>query len=274
MMTILLPTDFSKIAQHTVNYATEAAHLMKAKIILFHVYQFPLATGEIPVMYPVEQLEQGIMENLRKTEKHIHSIHKNLIVELQFECGFTEEEIRLAAKKNNVDLIIMGIQGAGYLEEKVLGSVSTALMNNSHCPVLIINKNVIFKKFKKIVFAFDYTEIKNKQTFHLVKEFATLFKSHIYILNVVKQQLEAVSSVTKAVEGMKLGHQLENIDHSFYYEESNDILSAITQFVNEHTIDLVVMIPRKHTALHAIFNEPQTKRMAFHTKIPLLCLQE
>jgi len=38
MKTILVPTDFSKIARNAIDYAVEIAKLTKAKLILFHVY--------------------------------------------------------------------------------------------------------------------------------------------------------------------------------------------------------------------------------------------
>jgi nucleotide-binding universal stress UspA family protein len=101
-----------------------------------------------------------------------------------------------------------------------------------------------------------------------------LFKSHIFIFNVVKSELQAVSSISKAVDGMKLAHALENAEHSFHYSENEDILEGINKFVLEKKIDMVVMIPHKHSPLHNLFHESETKKMAFHTRIPLLTLNE
>jgi nucleotide-binding universal stress UspA family protein len=39
MKTLLVPTDFSAIAQNAIDYAIEIATLTKSKIILFHAYQ-------------------------------------------------------------------------------------------------------------------------------------------------------------------------------------------------------------------------------------------
>jgi nucleotide-binding universal stress UspA family protein len=275
MKTILIPTDFSKSAQNALDYAIDMAKCTSAKLILFHAYELPVIATEIPVVLTENEMEKQIIRNLKKAERYIHlNKGENLVVEYQYRCGFPVEEIRSCAERNKVDLIVMGLHGAGFIKEKLIGSVSAVLMNNSSCPVMIINQNVKFKSIKNIALAFDYSEIKNKTVLFPLNELVHAFKSHIFIFNVVKSQLEAVSSINKAVDGMKLAHALENAEHSFHYSENDDIIDGINKFVTEKKIDMVVMIPHKHSPLHNLFHESQTKKMAFHTRIPLLNLSE
>lgn len=274
MKNILVPTDFSKSAANALDYAIEIAQLTGANLILFHAYQLPMETSEVPVTPPVEEIEKQIIKNLKKIERYVIKNSTGIKVHFEYKFGFPVEEIKLCSERNKSDLIIMGLHGAGFLKEKLIGSVATVLIKSSHCPVMIINQNVKFKTLKKIAFAFDYTEIKDKSVLNPVIDLTNLFKSHIYIFNVVKSQLQAVSSVSKAVDGMKLAHALKNAEHSFHYSENEDIVDGINKFVLENKIDLVVMVPHKHSPLHNLFNPSQTKRMAFHTRIPLLTLSE
>lgn len=275
MNTILVPTDFSKSAKNALDYAIEIANATSSKLILFHAYQLPALVSEGPDIPPVIEIERQIARELKKLERYIHSTSsKKLTVEYQYRCGFPVEEIRLCSERTKADLIIMGLHGAGFVKEKLIGSVATVLINNSKCPVMIINQNVKFKRIKNIALAFDYTEIKNKSTLAPLNQFIQLFNSHIFIFNVVKSELQAVSSISKAVDGMKLAHALENAEHSFHYSENEDILEGISKFVSEKKIDMVVMIPHKHSPLHDLFHESETKKMAFHTRIPLLTLKE
>lgn len=274
MKTILVPTDFSKIAQNAIDYAAEIAKHTKSKLILFHVYQIPIAPTEVPIIYPVDQMEKDIMEGLHKIEKQIHAKHgKNILVECQSTSGFPVEEIRLYSKKNKADLIVIGMQGAGYLTEKLIGSVTTSLIRNSKCPVLVIDKHVKFKSIKKIALACDYNEVRNKSIFSTMKEIANLFDSHVYVLNVVRE-LETAPAVSEAIAGIKLNHSLEDIKHSFHATKNEDVVQGINEFVDDKKIDMIVMIPRMHSILKNLFEEPHTKRMAFHTKTALLALHE
>ncbi len=273
MKTILVATDFSKKSRNAIDYAVEISKLAKAKLILFHVYNIQIVPSEIPIALSMDEVEKDTMSNLKKIENSIYLKHgKKVRVECQSACGFPVEEINLFAGKNKVDLIVMGMEGAGYLTEKIIGSITTSLIKKAKCPVLAIDKHVKFKSIKKIALASDYEETKDKFILEPLKEFVRLFKSHVYILNVVPE-LETIISVPKVVEGVKLDHSLENINHSFHHAKSEDIVEGINDFVDEKKIDMVAMIPRMHSVLN-IFKASQTKRMVFHTKIPLLALHE
>lgn len=274
MKTILVPTDFSKIAQNAIDYAIEIAKRTSSKLILFHVYQLPITPTEVPIIYPVDQIEKDILEDLHKIEKQIFAKHgKNIPIECQFTTGFPADKIKLYSKKKKVDLIVIGMQGAGYLTEKLIGSVTTSLIRDSRCPVLVIDKHVKFKPIKKIALAYDYKEGTNKSTFDTMKEIANLFDSYVYVLNVV-QELETIPAVNEAVAGIKLNHSLEDIKHSFHATKNEDVVEGINEFVDDKKIDMIVMIPRMHSILKTLFVEPHTKRMAFHTKTALLALHE
>lgn len=274
MKNILVPTDFSKSAENALDYAIEIAKLTGSDLVLFHAYQLPLETGEVPITPSTEEIEEQIIKSLKNSERYITGKGAGIKVRSEYKCGFPVEEISLCAEKNKVDLIVMGLHGAGFLKEKLIGSVATVLIKSSRCPVMVINQNVKFKSLKKIVFAFDYTEMKYKDVLAPVIDFASLFKSHIFIFNVVKPQLQPVSSVSKAADGMKLAHALGDTEHSFHYSENEDITEGINKFIMDNEIDLVVMVPHKHSPLHNLFNPSQTRKMAFHTRIPLLTLSE
>lgn len=276
MKTILVPTDFSKIAENAINYAAEISKVTHAKIILFHAYHVPvIATEAMYVMPAPDELEKNSIDGLKKIERRLlRQYGKTLKVECVCKYGFAADEINNYASANKTDLIVMGMQGAGYLAEKLIGSMTTGLMQKSKCPVLAIDKTVRFRGIKKIVLACDYNETENSKILEPLKEFARLFKSHIYVLNVVNEpEFEPVPAAEKVVSGfMKLEYILSDVTHTFHYLEDEEIVAGINRFVKEGKMDMVVMIPRKHSALENIFKEPDTKKMAFHSHVPLLTL--
>jgi nucleotide-binding universal stress UspA family protein len=274
MKTILVPTDFSECADNAITYAIEIARLTKAKLILFNVYQSQAIPAEVPILLPIEETAAEANEVLKRLVKRLQKKSKGQVqIEYKSAWGFPVEQINLFSEEHSIDLIVMGMQGAGFLAEKVIGSVTTALIRKAQHPVLAIDQHVKFKSLKKIVLACDYAETKNNEVLKPLKEFAQLFKSHIYVLNVISES-EATPTITKAVAGIRLDRELESLDHSFHFTENKNVIEGINDFVEENTIDMVVMIPRMHTSLKDIFSEPNTKRMAFHTKTPLLAIHE
>lgn len=274
MQTILIPTDFSENSENALDYAIELAKITIAKIFLLHVYQPIVVPSEVPIIIPTEELEENSKKELHKIGKRIHQEHgSNLTVEYVTRCGFPAEEINLFSEKKKVDLIVMGVEKTDSLTEKMIGNITSAVIKKAKCPVLSIDKHVKFKKIKKIALACDYEETNNNVILGPLTEFSKFFDAHIYVLNVT-QEMETITTVKKAAQGVKLNHSLEKLNHSFHYTMNEDVIDGINSFVDKMEIDMVVMIPRIHSALHNLFHEPNSKRMAFHTRVPLLALHE
>jgi nucleotide-binding universal stress UspA family protein len=276
MKTILVPTDFSPIADNAINYAVEIAKLTKARLIFLHAYHMPIITSEVPVVLPTaEEIEEDCMADLNRTKEKILS-ESGIDLDITCVCkyGLAVDEIKDFEADNKIDLLVLGMRGAGFIGEKLIGSVTTSLMRKVKCPLLAIDERVKFKPLKKIALASDYKEIENINILDPLKELMRLFSSHLHVVNVVREKAELVPTTEEASVGVKLEHSLEDVEHSFHYAENNDVVEGINEYVTEHNIDLVVMIPRTHSVVTNVFKEPHTKRMAFHTKVPLLVLNE
>lgn len=275
MKTILVPTDFSDNASNAINYAVEIAKLAKAKLILFHAFHVPVTNSDMPiVVIPIEEIEEANIGRLKKIAKEIQSKNNgSLNIKCICKMGFAVDEISELVTTKSIDLVVMGIRGSGNLSEILMGSTTTTLIRKDSCPVLVINQNVKFKNIKKIVFACDYHEISDASILKPLKEFVELFKSHVYVFNVVKE-LKTVTYVGKAATESLLEHSLEGTDHTFHFAEQEDVIEGINLFAANKKADMIVMIPQKHTLLKNIFNASNTKKMAFHTHIPLLALHK
>ena len=276
MKVILAPTDFSKQSNNAVTYAAEVVNLTKSKLILLHVYSIPIMSAEAPVVMPVYiDMEKDCMNALNKQKR---SLNRKYGTSLEIECvckmGYAVEEIvKQCIAEKKVDLVVMGMHGAGYLSEKLIGSVTTALIKRSDCPVLVINDKVRFKSLKKIVLAFDYEKNLNKTVLNPLKEFVKLFKSKIFVLNVINEDRK-LPFFKNAVASVGIEHNLEEINHSYHFIQNEDVITGINKFVATKKADMIVIVPRKHKFLNTIFRETNTKKMAFHTSVPLLALHE
>ncbi len=62
----------------------------------------------------------------------------------------------------------------------------------------------------------------------------------------------------------------DKIDLELVKEEN--VLEGINDYINSNDVDVLAMAIRKRSLLDKIFNRSLTKKMAYHTKIPLLAL--
>lgn len=266
---ILVPTDFSVNSENVISYAAALAKLLNARIILFHVYHPPAMISEIPEAQPMDDIEEMCGGHLKKIKADLHARYgPEMLIDCECQCGFAVDEIVYYQEKHATDLIVMGMRGAGYLSERLIGSITTSVIYKAKYPVLAIAENVKFKPVKKIVLACDF-EKTDPGTLQPLVNMAQMFGAHIHVLNIVSDaaQMQDISEAAPQLE-----QTLQGTPHSIHYSENKDIVDGINAFIHAMNIDMAVMIPRTHSLLENIFHEPSTKRMAFHSDVPLLTL--
>ncbi len=273
MKTILVPTDYSDVANNALQYAFELARFSNAKLVLMHAYQVPVPTGEAALLLVSPQDLQTENENrLKKLEKTLSDKAKGkLKIESVVRVGFTVDEITQVIKEKHADLVVMGVTGE-KISEVLIGSHTSSLMTRTQTPVLVVPKDAKFKEVRKIVLAYNYNEAVNKPAIDKIKKFADLFKAKILVLDVEKPVTIPMYENTAA--GESLEKALKDVDHAMFFSAAEHIEDGINSFADEHQCDWVAMIPHKHTILSRLFNRSNTKRMAFHTHIPLLSIHD
>ncbi len=145
---ILVPTDGSKTAQKSVEYAIELAKQTGATITLLSVIDKSLfVTKSIPAVAAPTHLAEPIEDYLRQAaDTYIEKAEKlckenNVKLKKVIRSGHPEEEIIREAEKSKVDLIVMGSHGRSAIKAAVLGSVTFGVIHkDTKVPVLVVRK--------------------------------------------------------------------------------------------------------------------------------------
>ena len=271
MQTIVVPTDFSPEARNAGLYAAELAKIFKARLLLFHAYMLPTPVSEVPyVMITVDELQK---ENEILLKKEVEHMVQSYAVEAEgiVRIGIPSDEIRVLSDDMSVDLVVMGMKGAGGID-KMIGSTTTNSIRKLRTPVLVIPQHFSFAPIKTITYASDFTYNSSSQLFNMLIKLATIFQAKIHIINVHRQkdeiknrQIEGKKSLEKIFEG--IGHSFDDITHQ-------SILQGIIEYMKTHSSELLVMVEHKHSFLERIFSRDHTTAMAYETKTPLLILQD
>jgi len=140
---ILVATDFSEHSKVAAKYAAAFAGAFDAEIIFCHVVEAPDLISQIPPTgegyFPPNFQEQQKEAAEQECQKLIQELGlKNarpLIVE-----GSAFYEIVQAAKKEDVDLVIVGTHGRGVIAHVLLGSVAEKVVRKAPCPVLAVRE--------------------------------------------------------------------------------------------------------------------------------------
>ncbi len=272
MNTILVPTDFSPTAQNAAEYAIELAKTINAQIILLHVFDVPVVVTDIPVVINnFEEFEQIKKQQLEKYEHKLIAKHgKAVNISSILRPGFINDEINDIVLEKKIDLIVMGITGAGKVPELLIGSNVSMVIQSIDCPTITIHDDVKFHPIKKVAFACDYDDIEESDGLEKLIEFVKLFKAQLQLINIINPVEKP--NYKKELSGALLEHIFDKVNHTISFSKNEDITEGINNFVDKHGTDMLIMLPKRHSFFSRLFKEPNTKKMAFHTHVPLLTI--
>ncbi len=271
MRTYLVPTDFSDNAKHAIDYALSLNNKMNARIILFHSYVVPVYSTDIPLTVPQDhELRKASEEAMKNLCENLQKISPETEFLTEVQQGYPEEEIVIAADKHNVEMIIMGTQGASGLREALVGTISAAVMENANCPVMTVPTECNFRPFKKIVFATNYAEGDFNYIEHVL-EFARPYSADLVLLHISSGEFERsleFDAIERFKERIKEDSKYKNV--TFKLLESKDVYKGMNLYLEEIQADLVAMTMRKRSFIQKLFKRSITQKMAYHSEIPLI----
>jgi nucleotide-binding universal stress UspA family protein len=145
---ILVPTDGSKPAKKSIEYAVQFAEQVGATMVLLSVIDRGLVVPQtMPVSTAPTKLIEPIEDYLRRAAEayvaEAEEICKKYDVQSKkvIRSGHPVEEIVKEAQRSKVDLIVIGSHGRSALKAAVLGSVAFGIINKeTKIPVLVVRK--------------------------------------------------------------------------------------------------------------------------------------
>ena len=142
--TILCPIEFSAESSiRALEYALSLAKEADARLILLHVVEDPLGDadartpGHVSVSEYYERLEQDAVARLRAAvpdEARVWSHPEERVVK-----GRAHREILKVVADEQVDLVVMGVQGKGVVNRLAFGSTTNRVIREAGCPVLTLH---------------------------------------------------------------------------------------------------------------------------------------
>lgn len=278
MLKLIVPTDFSPNAARAIDYAVQLARSGKAEIMVVHASERlsnPGMEAGLPLAEYNQQIAENAFANLGLIKKSIEDTeHINVKTELY--TGSVADAVVAAAKDNNADIIIMGTMGINSIRDSLFGTNTSAVIAASPVPVIAIPLEYEWSTPRNFLLAvnnFKEAEAAAGPVFELARIFSAAVR-----LVVFTDEEEATASDFMA-DAMAIKETEEKLRHYFpdivisgehlsgkYFEES------INRYTLETHTDMLAMITHKRSVLGTIFNRSMTRKMSYHTKVPLLAV--
>jgi nucleotide-binding universal stress UspA family protein len=270
MRHILFPTDFSENAENAIYYGLSMYSDEPCKFTIFNTYPIPYANPDVPI--PINDIaSEGADKYFKLLIKNINKEFPNNTFKIQteFNIGELVPTIRSLIKRKKINQIIMGTQGATGLTEALIGSSTASVIKHVKFPVIAIPEKSNFQVPKKIVLAVDGETKLTKRVLNPLLEIVKKYNSEVLILHVVKDNENEIFLNKK-----KLNQLLKDIEHSYHFIYDKNIPQGIEDFIEEQNASMIAMVTHKINFFERIFHRSITKKVTFHTEIPLLAMHD
>lgn len=275
METLIVTTDFSESATNAARYAAYLSGPLAIKtIILYHSYDDAPKGSEVPLPAPEDtQLthEKSLMA-LQNTASQLtsligaHTTIEQIADDLPLVAG-----IQRVVEKWKAGLVVVGITGKSNMEKFLVGSNTVAIADTCTAPVLVVPPEVEFNPIKKAVFACDFKKVDHTTPVKTIAHIVNKLGTELLVLNIEKPDTRFDPDIIP--EQYKLHEILDELHPEFHYIEHKHIAEGIMDFAETQGATLVMTIPKNHDFFDKLFHRSVSRKLAHHTRLPLLILR-
>lgn len=277
--TIFVPIEISKSDDTVIRYAIEIARQFDARLVFLksylmavHTYPTGALVSSIP---PVQEIDHDEEEMRRDKLNELVSSYPELQkveFELKMKPGEVVDHVTAMASENEADLILIGTSGASGFDE-LFGSIAEKLSRESSCPVIVVPDNFEYRKVRRLAVAIDADNEGNELPLDTLYDYSRKFQTSLEIVNVSESMDDVVVNRNKIYQRMlqELGDEVN--EYTIRILTQDDEEKALKQYIDKNHIDMLAIIYRDHGFFKRIFNPGLTKKLVFHTDIPLMVLK-
>ena len=268
MMRILLPTDFSDGSMIAIRSAMAMYGTGEAEIILFHTVHFGSTEPSLPSF--VDEMMANARRDLLDFEKKCRGTEPPSTVRITTVVGrgILEVAIDQLARERHVDVVVMGARGQGGALR--WGSNTEAVVKRCHTPVIVVPQEWKQAPLKRILYADDRYEVKRRRSVEAMLDLARRHSAGIAMVYVRRDTgdplpVSELALNTEWFEGIKVSQNTLAGDN---------VVESLGQLAESGDWGMMAVLHRHLDVVEAIFHRSVAKRLALHSSVPLLVMQE
>lgn len=268
MKKILVPVDFSDTSVNAAEYASQLCGTMnEAEIILYNVYD--------KISHSSNEDGEGskkyiVIAELRELGQKFAGSDKLNVTYIAEEGSFVTN-LQKYITANNIDLVVMGITGSSRLKQVFMGTNTLNVIRHINTPVMIIPPAAKYKGVKNVLLTSDFKEVEKTTPFAALISLLDLFKAKLNIVNVDSEHYVELTEDYKK-ERAVIEEKLAGYNPEFSFLRAFDFLNGINLFVETKNIDAIITVPKKHNFLSQLFVTSHTKKLAYHSHVPIIAI--
>lgn len=297
---LLVPTDFSPYASAALRHALGLAEAFDATVHLLHVADPP--AGEYGLGDAHVQIDQWSSAAEAEARARLEelaeasdgpTVRTDVVERAQLDVA---DAIAEYTERRPIDLVVMGTHGREGVGRLVLGSVATALIRRSSCPVMTVRPQdgdeapaAAPGAYETLLAPIDFSE-PSRRALHIAKELAHPYGATRHLLfvaekrvlptfsdtglpgvSVVEMDPEIVENAAEALEAFD-DHVEGPAGPRACHVVEGDVAANIVEFAEANQADLIVMATRGLTGLDRFVLGTNAERVVRRAPCPVLTI--
>jgi len=258
-VTIVVPTDFTKVADTAVDHAIGLCKsIANAEVVLLHI----IGKEKEKINAEIKMKEQSEM------------LTKSTGIKVSYEArlGNIFDDIGAAATDLKAKLIIMGTHGVKGMQH-ITGSYAVKVITHSTVPFIVVQERGFREGYKNLVLPFDLSK-DSKQKLSLAINIAKVFNSKVHIIYPQETDTFLVNAINNNVSLAK--SELRNNQIEFDVKMADDKGNFVKQFLTyaaAKDADLIAVVNSQEMGFPEILAGTDERQIITNdTQIPTMIL--
>ena len=255
---ILVPTDFTKVADCALSHAVKLAESYKSEIVLLHV---------VSKQSEVETARTKVEATAKKVSQE-----SGIVIIPNVRVGNIFDDIGDAASEMNAKIILMGTHGARGMQ-KITGSYALKVITNSEVPFIVVQeKGIKDTGYDDIVVPIDLAK-ETKQKLKYASELAKHFNSKIHLIVPNESDEYFVNQLKRNIIFAKKYLAENGINSTTKVAESGNFVKEVIKFAASIDADLISIMNLQNEGMSGLFGGGSEQQIITNeAQIPVMCV--
>jgi nucleotide-binding universal stress UspA family protein len=257
---ILVPTDFTPVADCALDHAIEIARLFNHKVCLLHIVGKKASSDYKDLV--LDKMKKIAQSNQART---------GINISFKIAEGSIFDEISTTADDLNAEFIVMGIHGKQGVQH-IVGSYAYKVISSSKVPVMVVKKKHHHVGFNNIVIPISFN-IETAQKINRAIKFAKYFDSTIHIIGVLRSK----SSVYKIKKEALLKNVMDFVENAgvkikaeVIVRSGADLDDEVLRYSREIDADLIMIVAEQSGHFNLVMGRNDAEQIIDKADIPVL----
>ena len=259
---ILVPYDFTEVADCAVNHAIGMAKILNYEVKLFHVTdKDDLAATQHEKAEKLREIASGLQLK--------HKVEVNYLIKE----GSIFKDIANAALYTGSKFVVMGTHGKKGFQH-IAGSYAMKVITKSSVPFIVVQNRPFNEGYKNIVITLDDTS-ETKQKIKWAVYIAQIFNSTIHIFSPNEKDKEIKARINRNVNQIKNIFEKNNIPFVIakHPDESGNFAKNVIAYSQKNSADLIVIMTTPDQILPSFVLGKWDEKILFNeAEIPVMCI--